>query len=300
MDISTSKGRVQMMHNTKLFTDIDLYNIQLFIHKLDMRFNDPIDGPSTQGLRKLFLGQRGLTPLCNLLKRKAYLDLMDVVKLAVRYSYIPPINRGWPVFGIPPEEIGIGHLEGWGAGKVHLIRPDELVMRESVRRHLGLKQHITQMMLWGYVDPITGENIKVSEEEMYMSDEEGVQKRERPEGWGDYWDVEEPVGNEWWQEEEGDDDEISDDEEDGEDDSGEDDSGEDDSEEDSSGEDGSGENSSGEDSSGEDSSGEDSSGEDSSGEDDGEGREEDSESDEDYEMDHDADLDNYYFGSGAT
>lgn len=165
MDVSTTSGRVQMMHNQTLFTDIDLYNIQLFICKLDMRFNDPIDGPGDESMRKLFLGQRGLTPLAHLLKRTQFLEMIDVIKLAVRYSYrVRPEHRGFEVFGIPPEEIGIGHLEGWGSGRVHLMRPDELVMRESIRRRLGLKYHIMEMMLWGYVDPTSGKNIEVTDE----------------------------------------------------------------------------------------------------------------------------------------
>ena len=174
MDISTTIARVQMMHNIKLFTDFDLYNIQFFIVKLDMRFNDPIDGPGDDSMRRLFLGQRGLTPLCRLLKRTAYTEIIDVVQLAIRYAYqTRPEHRGMEMFGVPAEEIGIMHTEGWGAGQVHLMRPDELMMMESVRRQMGLKNHIMNMMVWGYVDPITGRDIPVSEEEMYMSDEEG-------------------------------------------------------------------------------------------------------------------------------
>ena len=213
-----------MVHNTKIFTDFDLYNIQLFIHKLDMRFNDPIDGPGTEDLRILFLGQRGLTPLCNLLKRKAYLDLMSIVKLALRYSYVVrPENRGVPIFGIPPEEIGVAHLEGWGVGRAHLMRPDELVMRESVRRQLGFKEYIMQMMLWGYVNPVTGKNIEVSEEEIYMSDEEELKKRERRERWYDYWNLRGPASGSGEKEGEGEEDEDKVSEEsDGEDNGGED------------------------------------------------------------------------------
>ena len=44
------------------------------------------------------------------------------------------------------------------------MRPDELVMRESVHRQLGMKDHIMEMMIWGYVDPITGKDIVVTDE----------------------------------------------------------------------------------------------------------------------------------------
>jgi hypothetical protein len=153
-----------------------------------MRFNDPFDGPGNDKLRKLMLGQRGLTPLCNLLKRKIGLTPMEVNKIGIRYAYwVEPKFRGLPLFDIPPEEIGIGHLEGWGKGTVHLLRPDELVIREAVRRRLQLRHHILGMMIWGYVDPLTGENIKVTDEEMYMSEDES--EEEEYDVWNDDWDT---------------------------------------------------------------------------------------------------------------
>jgi hypothetical protein len=226
MDISTTARRVQIIHNPKLFTDIDLYNIQFFIVKLDMRFNDPVDGPGTEDLSKLFLGQRSLTSLYLLLKRKAFFDVIDIVKLAVKYNYVVrQEHHNMPIFGIPPEEIGIGHLEGWGKGRAHLMRPDELVMRESVRRQLRLKNYIVGMMTWGYVDLITGKNIAVTTQEVYMSDDEkeGKGKGEGERGeWSDYWEFEGSVDED--SEEEGaehdgdeDDDDENDEDEDDED-----------------------------------------------------------------------------------
>lgn len=152
--------------------------------KLDMRFNDPIDGPGSDALRKLFLGQKGLTPLKKLLAREQYLDYLEVKRLQIRYyCEVRAQHRHLPLFGVQPAEIGVGHLEGWGRGRAHLLRPDELVVREAVRRALGLKEHLMGMMLWGYVDLVTGKDIKLSEEEMYMSDEE--ERRVDP-YWNDY------------------------------------------------------------------------------------------------------------------
>jgi hypothetical protein len=187
MDVATTRQRVQLLHSP-YFTDKDIFNMQMFMVKLDMRFNDPFDGPGNDKLRKLMLGQRGLTPLCNLLKRKIGLTPMEVNKIGIRYAYwVEPKFRGLPLFDIPPEEIGIGHLEGWGKGVVHLLRPDELVIREAVRRRLQLRHHILGMMIWGYVDPLTGENIKVTDEEMYMSEDES--EEEEYDVWNDDWDT---------------------------------------------------------------------------------------------------------------
>jgi hypothetical protein len=180
MDLSTTRQRVMFMHSRHFFTDMDLYNIQLFIVKLDMRFNDPIDGPAEDDIRKLMLGQRGLTPLRNLLRRKTFTTYEEIIRCQIRYQWnLRPQDRGWPVFGIKPAEVGIGHLEGWGQGNIHLLRPDELVVREAVKRGVDLKNHIMLMMLWGHVDLKTGENTPATEEEKYMSDEEPISMKYR-------------------------------------------------------------------------------------------------------------------------
>lgn len=178
MDISTTARRVQLMHNEKFMTDRDLFNLQLFIVKLDMRFNDPLEGQGGESMRKLLLGQKGLTTICKVLKREVFLSRVEVIKAFVRYSYkVRHEHRVMPIWDIPPAEIGIGHLEGWGKGRGHLMRIDELVPREATRRRLRLKDWIMSMMLYGYVDTITGENTPPTEEEMYMSDDEDPLKK---------------------------------------------------------------------------------------------------------------------------
>ncbi|KAM3083462.1 hypothetical protein ACMFMG_004110 [Clarireedia jacksonii] len=187
MDTSTSLLRTRLFHNRLFWTDTDLYNLQSFIVKLDMRFNDPTDGPGSDALRKLMLGQRGLTPLWRLLSRTGFRGYWELKRAMVRYEYIAYLPGAAPlpetgIFGVPASELGRGHLEGWGKGTKHLLRGDELVMRESVRRELGFKNHIMMMMLWGYVDYVTGENMLVGDGETYISDGEGEQdgwERER-------------------------------------------------------------------------------------------------------------------------
>ncbi|KAL3422907.1 hypothetical protein PVAG01_04654 [Phlyctema vagabunda] len=176
MDIATSARRAQVMNNPHFMTDEDLWNLQHFIVKLDMRFNDPIDGTGADILRKLLLGQRGLTPLCKALKRTAFTSRVETMKASIRYSYNPrPEHRNMPIWDIPPQEIGIGHLEGWGKGRIHLMRIDELVTREATRRALDFKNWIMPMMVWGYIDTVTGANTPATDEEKYMSDDDGLQ-----------------------------------------------------------------------------------------------------------------------------
>lgn len=181
MDIATTAQRATVAHNDQWFTDQDCYNTQLFIIKLLLRFNGPMDQFADDGLVKVFLGQRGLTPLCQFLKRERFLDEASVIKLCIQYNYYPDNEfKGMQMFGVKPQNIGKGHLEGWGRGRIHLWRIDEIVVRESTRRKLYLDDHLAYMMLWGHVDPITGDDIKPSDEEMYMSDaEDRLRKAEK-------------------------------------------------------------------------------------------------------------------------
>lgn len=122
MDVSTSTRRAQIFHNENFMTDVDLYNLQFFMVKLQMRFNDPLDGPGDDGLCRLLIGQKGLSPLWRTLRRETLKNGLDLAKMAVRYCYVPTVKPGVRVFGIPPNEVGRGHLEGWGKGNIHLYR----------------------------------------------------------------------------------------------------------------------------------------------------------------------------------
>lgn len=180
MDIPTSGQRQALMRNQELWTDNDLYNAQLFFMKLSMHFNDPIYGPSTNEVLHLMMGQKGLYPLWQLLLRKRFTTLPDILELQVRYDFELPADmwgdqeEGKTLHGVPISEVGIGHFEGWGLGDRHLLRPDELIPLEAVARGLELDKHLMYMMMWGYIDFETGENVVPSEEDIYISDEEAV------------------------------------------------------------------------------------------------------------------------------
>ncbi|KAL7936676.1 hypothetical protein V8C35DRAFT_332925 [Trichoderma chlorosporum] len=181
MDISTTQQRQAMLQMTHLFKDVDLYNMQMFFIKLGMLFNDPVYGPNTFDLVQLMMGQKGLFKLWQLLTRKKFNKLADIVDLKLRYDF-NFLGEGtyWmehslsQIQGIPLHEIGQQHKEGWGAGRMHLLRPDEAVPVEAVRRGLQLDDHLSHMVIWGYFDWKTGENIVPSLEEMYIEDEDEV------------------------------------------------------------------------------------------------------------------------------
>jgi hypothetical protein len=180
MDFSTTSQRQALLRNEEVWGEADLYNAQMFFIKLGLHFNDPVFGPCSYELLHLMLGQKGLYPLWQLLMRKRFTTLPEIVDLKVRYDYVCRPQH-WrflhgvnAIHGVPLCEVGRAHVEGWGKGCLHLMRPDELVPIEAVKRGLHLDDHIRNMVLWGYFDWETGENIVPTEDDMYISDEDEV------------------------------------------------------------------------------------------------------------------------------
>ncbi len=175
MDVATNVKRRSVITNRSFISDQDLYNAQLFFVKLLLLFNDPVYGPGSGKMLYVFMGQKGLTPLWQLLRRKGFTRPHEIMQAAVRYD-IPPtedqIETAMPIIGVPIHEAGIGHKEGWGRGARHLMRPDQFVVLEAVRRNLDLDSHLDFMTHFGHVDLMTGRNLAPSLEEMYMSDDD--------------------------------------------------------------------------------------------------------------------------------
>lgn len=182
MEVSTTAQRQALLHSQEIWTERDLFNVQFFLVKLGMHFIDPVFGPASTELVNLMMGQKGLYPLWQLLMCNKYTELSDFLELKVRYDYqISPTHwtqdiANTEIFGVPCHEVGIVHCEGWGEGIRHLARPDELIPMEAVTRGLELDKHLMDMVVWGYIDFSTGENLVPTEEEMYISDDENVLK----------------------------------------------------------------------------------------------------------------------------
>ena len=164
MDIPDNARRIGYMHTTKLMTDLDLYFIMCFVVKLDMRFHDPMATNRCHGLRRMLLTQRGLLPLWRALKRTDLLTRSELLMMYVATKSAPvPDEEGLPMFGIAGEEIGKMRMEYWGGRSRHdtgkpctfLLRPDQLFMREIVRRKMIFSKHFIRCLLWGYVNILT-------------------------------------------------------------------------------------------------------------------------------------------------
>ncbi|POS80432.1 hypothetical protein DHEL01_v201163 [Diaporthe helianthi] len=177
MDLPTNRLRRAFIRSTELWTTEDIFNAQMFVTKLQMRFNEPVFGPDSPQAVEAFLGSaRGLNPLWEMFRGKKYTEILEAVQLRVNYIASDQAIRrfrNWAQhYDMPEWALGRGHLEGWGQGNVHLSRPDELLIEEAIRRNLNLKDHFTYMTFWGHVDWRKRANLVPTEEEMYMSDDE--------------------------------------------------------------------------------------------------------------------------------
>lgn len=175
MDLPTNEDRATVIRTKRYFTDLDMFGAAVLLVKLTMRFNDPLYGPDHGLLLELMLGQRGLTPLWRLLRGKGYTTVAEVGRLKIRYDVRPTTRerkKGLPVMGVPVHEMGRHHLEGWGSGDEHLLRPDELVVREGARRGIEAHDYVESMAVYGMVDIARGVDVTPGVEEVYMSDEE--------------------------------------------------------------------------------------------------------------------------------
>lgn len=182
MDIPDNVRRVGLIHNKVFWEDRDLYIATLFFVKLDMHLTDPVDGNGETRMRKMLFAQRSLSTLWKVLKREHMLTQYEMLQMFVRWKYRPARrHRGMSICGVPANEVGKGQLEGWGTGKARLLRPDDLIMREGIRRELDLHKRYLDMILWGYIDKRTFEDIWVTASDA----EEGTSKSETSESLGD-------------------------------------------------------------------------------------------------------------------
>ena len=160
IDISDNARRVGLMHNQKFWANKDLFLATMFFVKLDMRLTDPTTGNGELGLRKMLLGQRSLSTLARVLRREEMRTQLDMLRMILRWNYRPATTMGMTILGVPPEEVGKLQYEGWGHKKTKFIHIDELVMGEAIRRNLNLHHHYVDMMIYGYVDKRTFEDIR--------------------------------------------------------------------------------------------------------------------------------------------
>ncbi|KIW13337.1 hypothetical protein PV08_08525 [Exophiala spinifera] len=184
LDIPDNARRIGYVHNARLLSNLDIYFAACFFVKLDLRLNDPRANDKRDGLRKMLLQQRSFTTILRVIKREIWQTKYDVLQEWVRQRYIPRGHElGVPIFGVPPEKVGKGKLEYWGERSAtvlgrppkDLLRPDQLIVREALRRGIPLGKEYMRLMLAGYVRPDTLDNYaprKYGRRIEYLEDEE--------------------------------------------------------------------------------------------------------------------------------
>ena len=162
LDISDNIRRVGLLHNEEFWTPKDLFVVTMFFIKLDMCLTDPVTGNGEIGLRRLLLNQRSLSTLAKVLRREEMKNQLDLLRMLVRYSYSPPIQPTKSILGVPAQKVGKLQYEGWGIGAKKFVPIDGLVAREALRRRLYLQNFYVDMMLYGYIDKRTWEDIRMT------------------------------------------------------------------------------------------------------------------------------------------
>lgn len=168
IDIPVNGPRVALIHNTAYFSHDNLFYLQMFFIKLDMLYQDPVHHYGGEWtMRQYLLAERSLTTLWNYLRGKDGTCRLEIMRLFIKHGYRRPqpirpmtqafqaqwdAKRRMDIMGVPAGLVGRWGNECWGMSDRRLIRPDELVLREGIRRRLDLQRWYIRMMASGYVD----------------------------------------------------------------------------------------------------------------------------------------------------
>ncbi|KAK8162375.1 hypothetical protein BKA80DRAFT_184077, partial [Phyllosticta citrichinensis] len=162
LDLPRTALRLSLIRNDRVWHNRDLFVALMFLMKLDMRFSDPITGDGECVLSQLLLAQRSLEPLWEALRGWRLNTQTELLTMVVEWDYAPPgfeNPKNLPMFGVPASKISSLSCEDWTPGRPPLLRPDELLLGECVRRQLDMNRCFVDFMLWGYVNWRTGEPI---------------------------------------------------------------------------------------------------------------------------------------------
>ncbi|KAL1302964.1 hypothetical protein AAFC00_003282 [Neodothiora populina] len=209
LDIPVNAPRHALIHNPVYFTTSTLYHLQLIFIKLEMLYTDPVSrAGGEERLVHFLLSERTLTTLWNFLRGADGSSRLEVLRLWVKHSYRRPVpfprpmpqvvHEAWlarqemPVLGVPAHLVGRWGYECWGLGREKLIRPDELLVREGVRRRLELQREWIRMMTYGFLDRTLTPLAEAKADEVVVSlvrrkknkEREEKEKRERREEMG--------------------------------------------------------------------------------------------------------------------
>lgn len=162
IDSGNNMIRNGLLRNRRFWTDEDLYLATLFFIKLDLCFTHPVTGNGEVGLRKMLLGQRSLSTLLSVLKRRQLLNQSELMCMLVKWDFHlteQQREEKKTLWGVPQYKAGQLSLEGWVMTGQKLSQVDELVMREAIKRGLHIHEKYMDMILYGYVHKPTFEDV---------------------------------------------------------------------------------------------------------------------------------------------
>ncbi|KAK8187235.1 hypothetical protein IWZ00DRAFT_330602 [Phyllosticta capitalensis] len=168
LDLPRTALRLSVIRNNKIWHSRDLFIALMFFMKLDMRLSDPIVGEGECLLSKLFLAQRSLEPLWEALRGWRLTNETELLAMIVEWDYAPldfENDEREPIFGVPAGKVGSLCCEDWTPGRPVLLRPDEVILGECIRRQLDLNRCFVDFMLWGYVSWRSGYEIPLPDNE---------------------------------------------------------------------------------------------------------------------------------------
>lgn len=118
-----------------------------------MRCTDPLVPRAHANIRRMLMAQPSMTMTCRVLERTFLLDKHEAMQTYMRWKFTPVDGQQPNVFGVPRHELGLLQYEGYGkeGSRVKLQRPDELVLKECVRREMQMETAFFCML--NYVGP---------------------------------------------------------------------------------------------------------------------------------------------------
>ncbi|KAE8553263.1 hypothetical protein EYB25_004645 [Talaromyces marneffei] len=141
MDIPDNQRRLATIQNPELWSTADLFYSCMFFMRIDMRCTDPLATRAHGNIRRMLMAQPSMTMLCRVLERKFLLNKHEAMQTYVRWKFTARDGQQPRVFDVPQEELGLLQYEGYGkeGSRAKLQRPDELVVKECVRRGMNME-----------------------------------------------------------------------------------------------------------------------------------------------------------------
>ncbi|KAA8643029.1 hypothetical protein EYZ11_003655 [Aspergillus tanneri] len=161
MDIPDNKRRTWTVQNPRLWDGLNLFLAAFFMIQLDILMQDRDENRIGGGLRRLMMAHPSLEFVWDVLSGAALETEHETLQSFVRWRYKPrPHEVGRYVYGVPPEEVGLLHYEGYGrhGKRMKLYRPDHLLLKEMKRRKIDVRQIYKDVFLLDEVEEYTNKD----------------------------------------------------------------------------------------------------------------------------------------------